>query len=122
MKRKLIFESRDLDCARWMFGLIQNLNPMQKEPSFEAWAHEIRLIREVDKRSYQDIATVFTWANKDGFWCSNILSPKALRRQFDRLVIQMKHAPTQKEKLKNVVTRTYENFKTKFGNPKAFSR
>ena len=116
MAKKFIFDPRDLQCAKWMFGLIKTLNPVQKEPSFEAWAHEIRLMRTVDGRTYQEIATVFMFANKDSFWCSNILSPKTLRRQFDRLVIQMKHSQSQTNRLKDAVTRTYENFQRKFNH------
>lgn len=120
-RAKYIFEERDLACAKWMFGLIQNLNPMFKLPNFEAWASEIRLMRERDGRSYKDIAAVFTWANQDQFWCSNILSPKALRKQFDRLLIQMKHTPgqAQTERLKKTLTQNYEQFRLKYGNAKA---
>jgi len=118
-KQKFIFEMRDLDCAKWMFGLLVILNPNIKIPNFESWANDIRLIREADGRSYKEIAAVFTWANKHSFWCSNILSPKALRRQFDRLVIQMKSEPSASKKLNDAVTRTYENFQRKFGHYKA---
>jgi hypothetical protein len=32
---------------------------------------------------------VFGWANQDGFWKSNILSPAKLREKFSQLKIQM---------------------------------
>lgn len=120
-KREYIFEERDLAAAKWMYGLIQNLNPNFKAPKFEAWASEIRLMRERDARSYKDIAAVFTWANKDIFWCSNILSPKALRKQFDRLLIQMKQTPgqAQAERLKKTLNQNFEQFRLKYGNAKA---
>lgn len=118
-KQKTIFEPRDVHCAKWMFGLLCILNPNIKTPNFESWANEIRLMREADGRNYKEIFDVFSWANKNSFWCSNILSPKALRRQFDRLVIQMKHEPGGSRNLKDAVTRTYENFQRKFGNYKA---
>ena len=123
-KSKYLFAERDLSATKWMFGLIQNLNPMFKAPKFEAWASEIRLMRERDGRSYKDIAAVFTWANQDQFWCSNILSPKALRNHFDRLLIQMKHTPgqAQTERLKKIVSGTYEEFRLKYGTSKASQR
>lgn len=121
MATKYIFEERDLAAAKWMFGLIRNLNPMSKEPRFESWASEIRLMRERDGRSYKDVAAVFTWANKDPFWCSNILSPKALRKQFDRLFIQMKQlsGQAQTDRLKKTLAQNYEQFRLKYGNVKA---
>lgn len=115
------FAERDLAAAKWMFGLIQNLNPMFKKPNFEAWASEIRLMRERDGRSYKQIADVFTWANQDQFWCSNILSPKALRKQFDRLLIQMKHQPVnaQTDRLKKTLAQDFEAFQLKYGMAKS---
>ena len=58
----------------------------------EKWANTIRLMREVDGRTLQDIGAAFDWANKDSFWSSNILSPEKLRKQYDKLKVKANEA------------------------------
>lgn len=76
--------------ARWMFNRIREISPGFKEPNLDSWANEVRLMRERDKRTDEQIRSVFEWANQDDFWQSNILSPAKLREKFDQLTIQMK--------------------------------
>ena len=87
------FTERDIGCARWIFSLIQQLQPTRKAPNFNKWADHIRLMRERDKRTYRQIFAVFTWANNDSFWKTNILSPDKLRDKFDDLELKMMNMP-----------------------------
>jgi len=123
MAKSYKFEARDLACARWMFELIRSLNDTHKRPNFEAWANDIRLLREQDRRSYEEIARVFGWANSHSFWSGNILSPAKLRKQFDTLKIQMQQeqkrpqqANVRTRKIVAAATMSYEDF---IGNEKA---
>jgi len=79
----------DLECAKWMQGLLLELNPKQKTPNYEDWTNTIRLIRERDGKTEQEIYDLFQWAHENDFWKVNILSPKKLRLQWDKLTIQM---------------------------------
>ena len=88
-KSDLKFEERDLAGAKWMYEQLQNQNPNFKPPSFPRWANEIRLMREQDKRTYKEIADLWTWARQDSFWMSNILSPRKLREKWDQLWMKM---------------------------------
>lgn len=93
------YSERDERCARWMHELIRQIYNRAKAPNWPAWANDIRLMREQDRRSYDEIAELFRWANKHPFWKQNILSPATLRKQWDRLAIQMqadKPAPKPK--------------------------
>jgi Helix-turn-helix domain len=85
---KLRFSSEDLALARFMFEAIRKLYEKAKEPNFEKWANEVRLMREVDGRTLDEIRKLFTWANQDDFWRSNVLSPEKLRKQWDQLSIK----------------------------------
>ncbi|KAB2502357.1 DNA replication protein DnaD [Bacillus cereus] len=87
---RLKFETCDTNAAKYLFELIKGNNPNQKEPNFESWANEFRLLRERDNRELQDIKDVIDWCQADPFWQGNILSPKKLREKFDQLTIQMK--------------------------------
>lgn len=82
------FSDDDLKTAYWIFNLILKINPEARSPNFDTWADEVRLIRERDKRSHREICELFQFANQDDFWCKNILSPKNLRKHWDRLVIE----------------------------------
>ncbi|PHC44620.1 hypothetical protein COF09_05490 [Bacillus toyonensis] len=83
------FETCDTNAAKYLFELIKGNNPKQKEPNFDNWANEFRLMRERDNREPQEIKDVIDWCQADPFWRGNILSPKKLREKFDQLTIQM---------------------------------
>lgn len=82
--------SADLELARWMFDLVLALHPKHKPPNWRRWCREIRLMRERDARTPEQIAVLFRWANGHAFWSANILSPGKLREKWDKLVIQRK--------------------------------
>ena len=86
--KKFSFSEMDLAMAKEMFARIQKLNPNHKQPNFEAWANDIRLLGERDGKSHPEIIELFEWANQDRFWQANILSPRKLREKWDVLVLQ----------------------------------
>ena len=86
--KKFSFTEMDLAMAKEMFARIQKLNPNHKQPNFEAWANDIRLLGERDGKSHPEIIELFEWANQDHFWQANILSPRKLREKWDVLVLQ----------------------------------
>lgn len=86
--RCFIYSQEDKETAFFFLGKIQNIRPNFKEPNIESWANDIRLMREQDKRTHEEIKSLFSWANSHPFWRANILSPAKLRDQFDRLSIE----------------------------------
>jgi uncharacterized protein YdaU (DUF1376 family) len=79
----------DRECAQWIFNeCVLKVNPAAKLKNPNAWANDIRLMREIDERTHRQICELFKWAASDPFWCANILSPGKLREQWDRLVLQ----------------------------------
>lgn len=87
-RSKFKYSDEDMRFAKEMFKRILTVTPSAKEPSFKSWANTIRLMRESDNRDHTTMWKVFSWANKDSFWCSNILSPTKLRKQFDKLQVK----------------------------------
>jgi uncharacterized protein YdaU (DUF1376 family) len=83
--KKKFGNEEDHQAARWIFERVQQVNPTAKEPNWDAWANDIRLMREQDRRDHRGICELFGWANKDSFWKANILSPDTLRKQWDKL-------------------------------------
>lgn len=87
---KLRFDAADSDFAKSMFEAVLQIAPKTPKPNLDKWANAIRLMRERDGHSLDDIRRVFAWANADGFWAANILSPDKLRGQFATLDAQMR--------------------------------
>ena len=96
---KYKFDSYQMEFAVWMHGQLLIQNPNFKKPNLESWANTLRLMLEVDKRDPVKVGEVFTWANNDDFWSSNILSPASLRKQFDKLIVKLDQ-PKRQEKVK----------------------
>lgn len=94
---KLRFAEEDLLLADWISKKVLEVAPKTKEPSLDKWANEVRLMREKDGHSIQDIRQVFAWANSDGFWRTNILSVSKLREKFPTLHSKMTQGPIIKQ-------------------------
>jgi len=81
--------AEDLLAAQWIFSKVQVITPTAQQPNWPAWANDIRLMRDSLKVSHREICEVFTWANGNQFWQTNILSPSKLRKQWATLKAQM---------------------------------
>lgn len=83
------FDSEDHRFAVWMFEQIKKVIPLEKEPNFDSWANDIRIMREQDKRTLNQAWKIFKWANADNFWSKNVRSPKKLRKHYARIHAEM---------------------------------
>lgn len=110
--KKNVFSDDDLKAAEWIFHLIRKLNPSFKEPKFESWANDIRLMRERDNRTHKDICELFHWANQDRFWSVNILSPATLRAKWDQLSMKRNAAMTTPARKETFQERNSTNWGT----------
>ena len=93
---KLRFTDDDLEIAHLIFDGVRQLQPHAKEPPWQTWANEVRLLRERDgpDRTPEGIRLLFAWANQDQFWRTNILSPQKLRKQWDTLTAKRNQGAT----------------------------
>ena len=84
------FNNDDVRFAEWFYSRLISINPNHKKPNFESsgWADAVRLMREQDNRTYDEMGNLFSWVVQDSFWKSNILSPKKLREKWDALKIK----------------------------------
>lgn len=87
---------QDHEAARWIFAKVRSLNPDHREPNWDCWANDVRLMREQDRRTHREICELFAWANSDDFWRVNILSPSKLRKQWDQLALK-RNLPSNKK-------------------------
>lgn len=93
ISRRNRFTDADMQTSQFIWGLIQTMQPERKKPSLNKWAESIRLMRERDDRTDQQIRELFAWCNRDEFWRTNILSPSKLREKFDDLQLRRGHSP-----------------------------
>lgn len=80
--------AEDLKTAEWISGRVKTICPAGKKHDLTAWSNTVRLMRQIDGRTHQDICALYDWASKDQFWHTNILSPSKLREQWDTLTLQ----------------------------------
>lgn len=94
------YEIRDMTLAELLLSNIRENNPNYKNPNLEKWASDIRLMRERDNRTEEQIEYLIKWTQSHDFWQANILSPSKLREKFDTLIMQVKQ---EKNKTKSNV-------------------
>ncbi|WP_064468254.1 hypothetical protein [Lederbergia galactosidilytica] len=90
LRSKLKFETHHMKLAELLFKKIKENNPSAQEPNLESWANTFRLMMERDKRTGKDIQDLIIWSQSHHFWYKNILSADKLRKQFDRLQLEMR--------------------------------
>lgn len=98
-QQKISFSQEDLELSNLLFDLILKNTPTAKKPNLDNWANVIRLMRQNDNRTYEQIKFVIEWSQQDNFWSANILSTKKLREKFDTLVSQIRRE-AEKNKIK----------------------
>jgi hypothetical protein len=83
------FNEKQMQLAELLWKYVQQNDPSAKKPSLAAWANDMRLMMERDNRQGKEIQEVILWATKDDFWHKNILCASKLRKQYDKLKLQM---------------------------------
>ena len=87
-----------------LHDLIKQRKPNVREVDLLAWAYEMDKILRIDRRTPEQLEEVIRWCQQDNFWQNNVLSPAKLRKQLDRLELQMgKDFHWQMGKLKRTV-------------------
>lgn len=99
----ILFDVIDIELANLLKKLILENKHNRKVPdNIDTWANDIRKLRELDKRTPEQIRSVIEWSQQDNFWWKNILSASKLRKQFDRLEDGMSDKGIkEKDSLKN---------------------
>ena len=79
-------DAGDLSFCKRFLATLRQLNPQHSEPrNWERWCRDVRLMRETDGHSREQIADMMRWVSADPFWQANILSPGKLRQKWDQL-------------------------------------
>lgn len=87
--------SNEFRLSSYLYGWIKKNNSKAKEPNLQTWSKTFDKILRIDKRPVEEVKEVIKWSQEDDFWFKNILSPDKLRKQYDRLLLQMKDRPNK---------------------------
>ena len=85
-KSKYSFTEWDMNLSHTLFEECKKIVPTTKEPDFENWANEFRLMREIEKWHKDDILAILSWMyNEDEFWRGQVRSPQKLRKHYETM-------------------------------------
>ncbi len=100
-KYNYMSDSNEYRLATYLFNYIRNNNPNAKEPNLQKWSRHFDYILRIDKRDIEEVKAVIKWCQKNDFWYKNILSPDKLRKQYDRLLIEVNNPKNNKKVVDN---------------------
>jgi len=76
----------------------EGLKHLTANTNLQTWADDFRKLVEIDKQTDKKlIQKVMDWVVTHDFWKSNVLSAEKFRKQFPRLVIEMKNGVREKK-------------------------
>ena len=104
-KARKRMESEAGTLAKLLLDLIRKRKPDFKEPNLPAWAKEVDKMIRIDQRKPSEMEAVIRWCQGHDFWQNNILSAAKLRKQFDRLQMQMDQPPKTDSATDDIVSR-----------------
>lgn len=89
-------ESRLSECHRLADLLADRIeqNGAKRPTVSKAWIRTLDRMIRLDERSPEQIERAIEWATSHTFWSTNILSPDALRRHYDRMSLQARRDST----------------------------
>lgn len=79
----------EFQLSRKLLELILKRRSEFKKPNLEKWSKQVELMIRIDKRNPMEIGRVIEWCQSNSFWQNNVLSMGTLRKQFDKLALQM---------------------------------
>jgi hypothetical protein len=82
----VVNSSKSIAIARRIFEDLRKLNRTHREPAWSTWTKDIDQML-AEGRSADEVLELWEFAHAHSFWRTNILSPGALRKQWDRLIV-----------------------------------
>lgn len=77
-------------CGLLAAHIQRNDEKAHPDPDAESWRTDMRLLVADRHGDVAEVARIIDWCQADGFWRSNILSPRKLRKQFTQLALKAK--------------------------------
>lgn len=101
--RKAIFkESQNKEIPKqynYLCNLLADLmvgNGVKRPTISGRWISDIDKLIRIDEKSVEQVEAAIRWSQNDSFWSSNIHSPAALRKQYEKMRLQAQRTKTSK--------------------------
>lgn len=85
---KAKYDDVHLELAKLLYKRVKENIPRTREPNFDNWANDIRLMVEQDGLSELEIRNAINWSQSNKFWKTNVRSTGKLRAQYEELYAQ----------------------------------
>lgn len=89
LKPSRTFSAEVIQLSSLLADLIE-ANGIKRPAVTDKWLGDIERLNRIDGYTYEQIESVIRWTQADRFWCSVVLSPSKLRKQFGALVLKSK--------------------------------
>lgn len=83
-------DSNEFRLSLFLLNNIRKRKSDYKIPDLQGWSKHSDYILRIDRRDINEVKKVILWCQSDEFWQNNILSTAKLRKQYDKLVLQMR--------------------------------
>lgn len=91
-------DSEAMRLAKTLFQYVSLRLPSFKAPNLHVWAYEMDLLMRDDNHDFQEVDSVLRYSQRDPFWQGVTLSPSALRKHFNKLLLRMQNGNLNTDK------------------------
>ena len=102
IRKAILKESQDKEVPKqylYLCNLLADLmvNNGVKRPTISGkWVADIDKLIRIDEKTVEQVEAAIRWSQADSFWSSNIHSPAALRKQYEKMRLQAQRNKTSK--------------------------
>ena len=102
IRKAILKESQDKEVPKqylYLCNLLADLmvgNGVKRPTISGKWIADIDKLIRIDEKTVEQVEAAIRWSQADSFWSSNIHSPAALRKQYEKMRLQAQRNKTSK--------------------------
>jgi hypothetical protein len=102
IRKAIIRESQDKEIPKqylYLCNLLADLmvsNGVKRPTISGKWVGDIDKLIRIDEKTVEQVEAAIRWSQADSFWSSNIHSPAALRKQYEKMRLQAQRSKSSK--------------------------
>jgi hypothetical protein len=102
IRKAIIKESQDKEIPKqylYLCNLLADLmvsNGVKRPTISGKWVGDIDKLIRIDEKTVEQVEAAIRWSQADSFWSSNIHSPAALRKQYEKMRLQAQRSKSSK--------------------------
>lgn len=102
IRKAILKESQDKEIPKqylYLCNLLADLmvgNGVKRPMVSGKWISDIDKLIRIDEKTVEQVEAAIRWSQADSFWSSNIHSPAALRKQYEKMRLQAQRSKTTK--------------------------